>query len=223
MADKIPSARKQPVSQKRVAMVLASLVGTMTVGAAMLLMMEGGALGTAVPGWAINQPVISDMVEPTEPLRSQAWNFIIIYESEDLGASATSLADGRLTGGPTPTTVRPKANFHFVIDSAKSGTMDGKLEVGTSWEKQVAGAPYAGWPDTRSYLFTPYNNAVGICVVGDLHRRPSAAQHQTLFQLVHELQKRCPNAKVLFQWELDNEAHPTADEKVYADSFRAAL
>ena len=223
MADKIPAKRKQPVSQKRVAMVLASLVGMMTVTAAMLLVMEGGALGTAVPGWAVNQPTIRAMIEPPQPLRWQAWNFIIIYQSGDAAASAASLADGRNTGGNTSQGLRHKANFHFVINSAKSGRMDGELEVGTSWQNQVPGAPYAGWPDARSYSFTPYNNAVGICVSTDLHRRPDEAQHQTLLQLVHELQQRCPNAKILFQWELDDQARPTAEEKQYADSFRASL
>ena len=52
MDGRIPPKRKKPVSQKRVAVVLASLVGTMTVSAAVLLLMEGGALGTAMPGWA---------------------------------------------------------------------------------------------------------------------------------------------------------------------------
>jgi hypothetical protein len=223
MSERIPPSRKQPVSQKRVAVVLASLVGTMTVFAAVLLLLEGGALGTALPGWAVNRPAIGSMVEPAVPLRGGGWNFIIVYESGDAAASAASLAEGRLTGGSTPTTVRPKANFHFVIDGAKSGTMDGALEVGTSWQNQGIGAPYAGWPETRSHLFTAYNDAVGICVVGDLHRRPSEAQHQTLVQLVQELQKRCPGAKVLFQWELEDSAHMTAEEKAYAERFRASL
>ena len=216
-----PLSRKQPVSQKRVAMVLASLVGTMTVGAAMLLALEGGALGTAVPGWAINQPAVS--IEPAVPLQGQGWNFIIVYSSGDVSASAATLAEGRLTGGSSATTVRPKANFHFVIDGANSGTMDGALEVGTSWQQQVTGAPHAGWPEPRSYAYGAYTNAVGICVVSALHRTPSAAQHETLLQLVQELQKRCPNARIMFQWELDDDAHATADEKAYAQFLRAAL
>jgi hypothetical protein len=223
MVTKSPNSRKKPVSQKRVAMVLASLVGMMTAGAGTLLVLEGGALGTAMPGWAINAPAVSALVEPAVPLQGQAWNFIIVYNSGDVSASAGTLAEGRLTGGPSATTVRPKANFHFVIDSANSGTMDGALEVGTSWQQQVPGAPHADWPEPRSYSFGAYTNAVGICVVAGSHRTPSAAQHQTLRQLVHELQTRCPQAKVMFQWELDPEAHATAEEKAYAQSFRAAL
>jgi hypothetical protein len=195
----------------------------MTVGAAMLLVLEGGALGTAVPGWAVNQPAVGAMVEPSVPLQRRLWSFIIVYSSGDVSASAATLAEGRLTGDTRATTVRPKANFHFVIDSANSGTMDGALEVGSSWQQQIPGAPHADWPESRSYSFGGYTNAVGICVVAGPHGTPSAAQHHTLLQLVHELQTRCPDAKVVFQWELDAEAHATTDEKTYARNFRAAL
>jgi hypothetical protein len=223
MEDVSVQSRKQPVSQKRVAMVLASLVGAMTLGAGMLLMLEGGALGTVVPGWAINEPALSAMIEPAVPLRGPSWHFIIVYTSGDAAASAASLTEGRLTGGSSATTVRPKANFHFVIDGASSGTMDGALEVGTSWQQQVTGAPPASWPEPRSYSYGAYNDAVGICVVGGLHERPSVAQHQTLRQLVHELQRRCRNAQVVFQWELESDTQATAEEKAYAESFRASL
>jgi hypothetical protein len=217
------SKRKYPVSQKRVAVVLASLVGFMTIGAASLLLMEGGALGTAMPGWAINQPNVAAMVDLGLPLRPKGWNFIIIYESADLAARADSLADGRLTGGSFPTTVRPKANFHFVIDSAFSGTMDGALETGTSWKNQDLGA-YAGWPDSRSHPISLYNDAVGICLAGDLNRNPiSEAQQQTLIHLVKVLQQRThvPPEQIYFQWEL--EGIPTAAQLALARQIRAAM
>jgi hypothetical protein len=225
MDGRIPPKRKKPVSQKRVAVVLASLVGTMTISAAMLLMMEGGALGTAMPGWAINQTNVAAMVDLGAPLRSQGWNFIIIYESADMAARADSLAEGRLTGGSSPSTVRPKANFHFVIDSAQSGTMDGALETGTSWKNQELGA-YAGWPDARSHPISLYTDAVGVCLAADLARQPiSEAQQQTLLQLVHVLQQRnhIPPERILFQWELDEEAAATPAQQAFARQFRASL
>jgi len=207
-----------------VAVVLASLVGTMTVSAAVLLLMEGGALGTGNvrPGWAANQTV-GAQVDVANPLRKDAWNFIIIYESGDVAARAETLADGQVAGAPSPTPVRPRANFHFVIDSAKSGTMDGALETGTSWKNQTSGA-YAGWPVTRSHPFSTYNTAVGICLAGDLSREPiSEAQQQTLIQLVHEIQQRTqiPTENIKFQWDLEGVASPA--QKEFAMRIKAAL
>jgi hypothetical protein len=226
MADKKPSSRKKPVSQKRVAVVLASLVGTLTMSAAVLLLMEDRAVGTQTPA-----PGFAYQVDPAVALRHGAWNYIIIYESGDLAGSAASLADGRVYGEPSlpSNTVRPKANFHFVIDSARSrnGGADGEIEVGTTWLKQEVGAPYAGWPDVRYHQVSPYNNAVGVCLVANLSREPiSATQNRSLTQVVRELQNRLniPRDRVLFQWELEpNTRRMTQLQKDFAASFRTNL
>jgi hypothetical protein len=225
MVDTVPPKRKKPVSQKRVAVVLASLIGTMTVSAALLLVMQNSTLGTAMPGMAITPSSVAAAVDLGRPLRSKGWNFIIIYESGDLAARADSLADGHLPGGSSPSSVRPKANFHFVIDSAQSGTMDGLPETGTSWKKQDLGA-YAGWPDSRTHSISLYADAVGICVAADLDRGPiSEVQTQTLLHLVQELQARCriPREHVLFQWELNADIRPTPARKAFAQLIRGVL
>jgi hypothetical protein len=212
MANKTQSSKKKPVSQKRVATVLASLVATLTVSAGALLLMEGGAVGSsplaaAVGTGELNGDTLAiDALDTTLPLRQGVWDYIIVYESGDLAASSASLADGRMTGGPlvSSNTVRSKANFHFVIDGPRSDGMDGKLEVGTAWLNQESGAPFAGWPDVRYHSFKPYTNAVGICLAADLSRQTlSEAQRQTLIQRVQELQRRLsiPKDHVLFQWE----------------------
>jgi len=222
------SRRKQPVSHKRVALVLASLVGMMTLGAASLLALEGGAPGTSVPGMAVDAPSFSSQIEPTNSLQTKAWNYIILYESADVSASAATLADG-LSGGPNSPHVRPKANFHFVIDGPLSGdgTLDGKLEISTGWQNQNLGAPYAAWPDTRSYSITPYNNAIGICLISDMNRRQvTQGQYQKLIQLVHELQKRwqIPSQNVLFQWNPQlNALRPSPSQDAFERGFRADL
>jgi hypothetical protein len=225
MVDPIPPKRKKPVSQKRVAVVLASLVGTMTVSAALLLAMENNTLGTGMTGMAVTQSNVTVAVASGKPLRRQAWNFIIIYESGDPAARAASLADGRIAGGVSPSTVRPKANFHFVIDSAHSGTMDGLPEAGTSWRNQELGA-YAGWPDSRTHSISPYSDAVGICLAADLNRGPiSEAQRQSLIHLVQELQASCriPRERVLFQWELNTDIPLTPARQALTQIIRAAL
>jgi N-acetyl-anhydromuramyl-L-alanine amidase AmpD len=124
--------------------------------------------------------------------------------------------------------VRPKANFHFVIDNARSrrGVVDGELETGTAWMNQEEGAPYAGWRDLRSYSEIPYYNAsingsIGICLVGDSNREPiSKAQNQKLVQLVHDLRSKLdlPDDCVRFQWELVGQATPA--QQAFADNFR---
>jgi hypothetical protein len=223
MADKSSSKRKKPVSQKRVAIVLAALVATMTVFAAALLAMEGAAPGTAVPVMATTH---SNLL-PAIALRPEPWRFIIIYQSVDSSASAGSLAEGRFVSGGTGPSVRPRANFHFVIDGADSGVgMDGNLEIGTSWNNQHAGAPYASWPDPRSNSFTPYTNAVGVCLAADLNRKPiSEAQHQKLLSLVRELQQlsSIPADQVKFHWEITPDARPSMAQRAYAERFRQGL
>jgi hypothetical protein len=187
--------------------------------------MEGGALGTSVPGMAVDSPGWAGYLKAS-PLQGSRWNYIMIYESADLSASAASLAGG-FTGGSSHIS-RPKANFHFVIDSAFSGpdTVDGGLEVGTSWQSQDDGA-YAGWPSSRSYSFSPYKDAVGICLAADLSRKPpSETQLQSLLSLVRQLQNRLsiPRDRVLFSW--DSQVDPsqaTTSRQAFVQYFRTLL
>ncbi|HVS73507.1 MAG TPA: N-acetylmuramoyl-L-alanine amidase [Phycisphaerae bacterium] len=218
------------MSQKRVATVLASLVGTLTLSAGVLLLLEGGAGSTPLAAAFTAQPVEAQLATNV-PLQQGTWEYIIVYESGDLAGSSASLADGRVTGGADlpPHTVRPKANFHFVIDSAQSGRSpsDGHLEVGTSWLNQQVGAPNAGWPDVRYHQIPPYTNAVGVCLISDLNRAPvSAAQHQCLVQVLRDLQQRLhiPKSHIYFQWELGpNAVNASLTQKAYADTVRSSL
>jgi hypothetical protein len=197
----------------------------MTLGAGSLLVLEGGVPAAGVPGMAIDAPPWAAYLSGS-PLQGRRWNYIIVYESGDLTARAASLADGHFGGSPS--TVRPKANFHFVIDSAYSGvgTVDGGLEVGTSWQRQDHGA-FAGWPDSRTHTFAPYNDAVGICLAADLHRSPvSDAQLQSLLSLVRQLQQRLniPTDRVLFSWDRPlGSAEPTPAREAFSRSFRSLL
>ncbi|HVV72892.1 MAG TPA: N-acetylmuramoyl-L-alanine amidase [Verrucomicrobiae bacterium] len=218
------------MSQKRVATVLASLVGTLTLSAGVLLLLEGGGGSTPLAAAFTSEPLAAQLATDV-PLQEGAWEYIIVYESEDLAGSSASLADGRVTGGADlpPHTVRPKANFHFVIDSAQSGRQnsDGHLEVGSSWLNQQVGAPNAGWPDSRYHQIPPYTNAVGVCLISDLNRAPvSAAQHQRLVQVLRDLQQRLhiPKSHIYFQWELGpNAIHASLTQKAYADTVRSSL
>ena len=86
------------VSQKRVATVLGALVGTLTISAGTLLLMEGGTLGTSPMAAAVDAPPA--ILDTATPLQTKGWDYIIIYESGDLAASsAQPCTDGRVTGG----------------------------------------------------------------------------------------------------------------------------
>ena len=223
-----PSGKKKPVNQKRTAIVLACLVGTLTLSSGILLIMERGPLG-APPPPAFATDRIS--IEPSAPLKRGAWNYIIIYESGDPTACAASLADGNAKGVPANAThvARPGANFHFVVDSScsKDGALDGELEVGPSWLNQDYGTPYAGWPDPRYHTYPSYKNAIGVCVSGDLANKPySDGQFRNLIDLTKKLQQRLAISKdaIKFQWELaPNDAHATEAQKAFSKEFRQWL
>ncbi|MCL2639299.1 MAG: hypothetical protein FWD53_00485 [Phycisphaerales bacterium] len=218
------------MSQKRVAVVLASLVGALTISALVLLVMENGSAARG-GGWGGgNLPAamgvgywnMSEQLKTDVPLQKGAWEHIIIYESGDQAGSGAALADGRLVGGSTPPhAVRHKALFHFV------NGIDGELETCESWRDQKLGAPHVAWPDARSYTISPYNRTVGVCFIGSLDRGPiSNAQHQTLVRIVRELQHHLeiPKEKVWFQWELEPNTKRASDiQKRYADHFRKSM
>ncbi len=224
------------MSQKRVAVVLASLVATLTVSAGILLLMEGGSGGSSPMAVAVdNSSTISSIIESASPLRTNAWDYIIIYESGDQAGGTAGLTDRRDIGGivPTSDTVRSQANFHFVIDgSVSKDGMDGQLKAGTAWNHQESGAPFAAWPEVRYHSILPYNRAIGICLDGNLDQHPiSEAQYSTLIQLVQELQTRLhiPKDHVLFQGEASQWDHrlpaysPSAVQAQYVAAVRGNL
>ena len=220
-------SRKKLLVPQRVMIVLASLVGTLTISSLLLLVMDSSPIGaTPAPAFAPTSDRIHDMVTPKAALQTAPWPFIIIYESGDLEASAASLAEVRAKGvGTKPVSVRPPANFHFFVNavSSKQGALDGELEVGSAWQRQEIGTPFAGWPDSSYYKY-PHPDAVGICLAGDLAQRPySEAQVRTLVQLVQDLQGRfgIENDHVKFQWELGANRLPTTPaQKAFANEFR---
>ncbi len=224
-------SRKKPVSQKRVATVLVSLVGVLTLSCGVLILLEDRpSSGSATILAATSQPDWSLVSSPQVPLQSGRWNYIIVYESADQAGCAASLADGQAKGGRSENnSARQPAKFHFVVDNANSrrGAIDGELEIGSAWLEQTAGAPYAGWPEGRYYNLSEYKNAVGVCLIGDLNKASiSEQQTQTLLQLTTELQHRLniPSPQVLFQWELvPNAARATSAQKEFAAKFRQML
>lgn len=198
------NSRKKPVSQKRVAIVLASLVGTLTFSSALLLVMESGPLGATPPVAAVTISSVRQAIQTSSPLRQDLWEYIVVYQSGGVAAGAADLAEGRLKGGNSVVERQARPDgFHFVIANGKDrGSIDGELQKGSSWVNQHFGAPHPGWPNPR-YYHNPYHNAIGICLQADLRNKPaSEAQLRSLIQLVNELNRAGLGRKgVIFQWE----------------------
>lgn len=219
-----PSRRKKPVSQKRVAVVLTSLVAALTLCASLLLLMEGLPLNSAPSMLSSSSPYVS--LDTEVPLQGGAWQYIIVYESGPMAVDAAGLAEGRYPGGSGLTSAtRRGARFHFVVEPARA--LDGGLKVGLAWLRQECGAPYAGWPDVRYHHYSPYNNAVGVCVAADLSRPVGGVQSRTVSDLLRQLQQRLgiPASRVVFQWELEphDASSISSHHKVFADYIRKTL
>ncbi len=217
------------MSQKRVAIVLASLVGTLTFSSAILLLMESGPLGATPPQMvAVTASTVKQLMQTKAPLRQDAWEYIVVYHSAGLSDSAADLAEGRLKGGNSvfERKARPDG-FHFVIANGKDrGTINGDIQVGSAWQNQYYGAPNPGWPNP-SYYNNPYWNAIGVCLQADLRDKPaSEAQFHSLIQLVQELRKSGIGRKgVIFQWERIYPGSPDASPAQinFADKFRQCI
>lgn len=106
----------------------------------------------------------------------RAWRYIVIHHSAtDNGNAAEFDAHHRRRGWDG-------LGYHFVIDNGKGGP-DGRIEVGSRWRLQKAGAHTGGTPGNE------YNEiGIGICLVGDFtDGMPSQAQLASLHRLVSYL------------------------------------
>lgn len=220
------NSRKKPVSQKRVAIVLASLVGTLTFSSALLLLMESGPLGATPPQMvALTPSGVKQAIQTSAPLRQDVWKHIVVYQSGGLADSAADLAEGRLKGGNSVVERQARPDgFHFVIANGKDrGSIDGELQRGSSWVNQHFGAPHPGWPNPR-YYNNPWKNAIGICIQGDLRNKPASdAQLRSLIQLVEELRRQgMGRESIVFQWEQVYTGSPAAapTQVEFAQEFR---
>ncbi|MCP4712277.1 MAG: N-acetylmuramoyl-L-alanine amidase [Planctomycetes bacterium] len=77
--------------------------------------------------------------------------------------------------------------YHFVIDNGQGGP-DGLVEVGYRWQEQKTGAHCRKKQGDDNYW---NKHTIGICLVGNFEQHdPTAAQYETLAELIHFLQVR---------------------------------
>lgn len=192
-------AGKTPVS-RRAGVVWGSLVGSMTLAAGLLMLLDGGASprmdGLALPplmAAAGAAPSIEAVLQTRAPLDHQRWQAIVIHHSgSPVGKPASMDAEARrmnLKG----------LGYHFVIGNG-AGMENGEIHVGYRWMDQAPGAHAAG--DEAEW----YNlHAIGICLVGDGERDSfTDEQLRRLADLVNALARefKIPRDRILLHSEI---------------------
>lgn len=162
------------VPERRVWVVLSSLLAAMTLASSLLLALEPRPVTRleAVPlqiGGAVPQPL--NLFETDQPIIAKHWRSIVIYDSLTLDGTAATLAEAYAANGIDP------LPYHFVIGL---GNEDGeqRIEVGPRWMRQTA-AQFAA-DDAGE---------IAICLIGDTDRQPlTDDQLRRLVWLVRSLQ-----------------------------------
>ncbi|GEM_PF-1483849 len=215
---------KKPISHRRVFTVMVSLLTSLTFSAVLLSLMQNQPLTSASTSPLLMQAdtsaqSISSLIKPKMPLRRSQWNYIILYQSGKSVGNLAGLASGRQIGGVTGSKMAQRAsvNFQFVVDNANNpwGYPSGNIEVGSSWRGQQPAAPYRTWPYFYHTVPNPYQNAIGVCLIGNFgHRQISNGQLRATAALVKGLQRKLgiPDSRVLCEWNLDPRSKATADE-----------
>ena len=221
---KSSGATKKPISHKRVFAVMVSLLTSLTLSAVALSLMQNQPLTSAsvrpiLMQAATSAQSISSLIKPKVPLRRSQWNYIILYQSGESSGNLAGLTFGRQIGGVTGSVMAHRAavNFHFVVDNAANyrGYPSGNIEVGSSWRDQQPAAPYLTWPYYYHTVPNPYQNAIGVCLIGNLaHQQVSNRQLKATVALVKGLQRKLgiPNSRVLCDWNLNPHSHASAAE-----------
>ncbi len=206
------NSRKKPVDIHRVIIVLGSLIVTLSLTVVVLAMAGGQPVHLVRPymlSATFSNQNMRSVLTTSVPLPERRWDYIIIYQSGGLKGNAADLATGRMIGGVGAgnMALRPGlgVDFHFVVDNAANGNgkPDGNVEVGTAWKEQFSTAPFFSWPHFNHHFYSPYANAVGICLIGNINQRPyTGSQVRSTVRLVRALQNRLgiSDSHVKFQW-----------------------
>lgn len=176
-------SRKFFVPERRMIIVLSSLLGAMTLTSGLLLLLEP----RPVAPWTDLSLRATDRIDNSEavlfrtatPIERNRWQAIVIHDSRTSGGSARSLANLHERQG------RGGLGYHFVIGNGQ-GAEDGLIEIGFRWERQMFGVHSGG--EVGAWL---NEHAISICLIGDGDSQPyTDAQLQSLLWLIHRLQRQ---------------------------------
>jgi hypothetical protein len=155
--------------------VLSTLITVLTLTSALLLALAPAPLTADASSslFAIDAPISMDAIFQTDsPVRTARWKYIYVHHSRTTSGNAMTLA--RSADG---------VGDHFVIGNG-DGCMDGEIQIGQRWNKQLSALPPAGAQEIDK-------DCISICLVGDFDRSvPTPTQLRRLQQLTAALQSR---------------------------------
>jgi hypothetical protein len=164
-----------PIPDRRVFIVLGTLLGAMTLASGLLLALEPGPVA-ARQGLAlrsVDQPAETqrDLFDTEPPIVAQRYAAIVIRDSGTPGGGPNSAVNGL---------------YHFVIGNGQ-GTVNGAIIQNKRWSEQLP-VPF---PVVRGLDAALTDKAIGICLIGDTNRQAlTETQVQKLCWLVRQLQER---------------------------------
>jgi len=169
--------------EKRTILVLGSLIVGMAFTAGVLRVLEPGAV-PPIAGVTLLSIERTATERPEDKLFATAetprpWRAIVIHDSRTLSGSYDAIDKSHRKAG------KAGCGYHMVINNG-TGDEDGRIELGYRWKFQEAGDYLVG-PNAEWY----HQNAIGICVVGDVDQQPMTdAQLRELTWLVRQVQQR---------------------------------
>ena len=160
---------------RRSFIVLASLVGVLTLTSVLLRAMQGAPLTPDAASSLIagDSPTALRVIFNTQvPPRSTRWQTIYIHHSRTPRGDAASLA-----GTPEG------SGDHFVIGNG-DGALDGEIQFTQRWNLQQPADPAPGYASVDA-------TCISICLVGDFDRTaPTPTQLKRVEHLVQTLQEQ---------------------------------
>jgi hypothetical protein len=170
------------VLDQRSILVIAALVFGMTATSGLLLMLEPGSMAP-LSGVTLmsEEPAGQPQARLFDTTGARDWQMVVIHDSGATRGSSQSINQVHQRMG------WDGLGYHFVINNG-TDEMDGLIEVGYRWQRQLEGAYYDPASQTAGWY---HQNASGICLIGDGDGGTfTDAQVSELVWLVQQLQRR---------------------------------
>lgn len=166
-------------NQTRTIKVWVALLASMTIGASVLLALDGKSPEAGAFSLAsyTRLEAVQDVLSTKAPLNTKSWNRIEVCYSNTIGGNIEILAkDAGLSSGDY-------LNCHFVVCNGAGGD-DGLIQATQRWKKQYPALPEKDWYGNR--------DTVRVCVIGDGRDcKPTDAQLRRVNTLLDSLCQRC--------------------------------